>query len=132
MDKSTESTENAKEDLSKAGTKAYSTAFRTSVIGGIVSFALVLLAVLTLFVEGGDSAGPGFFIFGFLALAVLIISSITAILINLAGVVNGTIALNQSNNTREKSIDGITKNISLILGIGLVLLIVLKLLTDLW
>jgi hypothetical protein len=114
MDSSPEPTKNSEEDLSNSGIKAYSAAVRTGAIGGICSFLLALLAVLTSFNDNSDSAGPGFFIFGFLAIAVLIISGFVAIFMSLAGVINGTAALNQRNNSTEEPIaeepvNGITK-----------------------
>jgi Na+/melibiose symporter-like transporter len=137
MDNSPESTKNSQVDFNKSGIKAYSAAVRTGIIGGVGSFLLALLAVLTVSAEGGDSAGLGFFIFGFLAIAVLIISGFIAILLSLVGIINGTAALNQKNNSKEEtikqeSIIGITKNVGLILGIILILLIVFKILKSIW
>ena len=132
MNDSIEPTESTKEDLAKAGLKTYSTAIRVSVTGGIGFVLFTGLAILSLFSEGGDSAGPSFFIFGFLAMAVLIISSSIAILLSLAGVVNSATALNQSNNSKEESISGITKNVSLLVGIILVLLVLFKFLKNFW
>jgi len=129
MENPPEPTENTRGELSKAGAKAYTTAFRTIVIGGIVSFLFVLLAILTLFTEGGDSAGLGFFIFAFLALSVFTVCSFISLAISLIGIIKGTTALSQNKNSKEEITDGITKNIGLILGIILLALIAYKLLT---
>jgi uncharacterized membrane protein YidH (DUF202 family) len=127
-----EPTNNEQDNLSKAGQKNYSAAIRTGVIGGIVSFLFALLAIATLFTEHSDSAGLGFFVFGFLAIAVFIISGFIVILISLAGVINYTTLMNRNNDSREESIKGITKSVGLILGIVLALLIAFKLLNIIW
>ena len=129
MENPPDPTEDVKVDLIKSATKAFSTAFRTIVIGGIVSFLLILLAVSTLFIEGGDSAGPGFFILGFLALAVFVISCVISLVTSAIGLIKGTIALSDYKNSKDEIRDGITKNITLILGILLMLLIAYKLFT---
>ena len=118
--------------MSKAGQKNYSAAIRTGVIGGIVSFLFALIAIVTLFTEHSDSAGLGFYVFGFLAIAVFIISGFIVIIISLTGVINYTTALNRNNESREASINGIIKSIGLILGIVLAVLIAFKLLNIIW
>jgi len=125
-------TNNEQENLSKAGQKNYSAAIRTGVIGGIVSFLFALIAIVTLFTEHSDSAGLGFYVFGFLAIAVFIISGFLVIIISLAGVINYTTALNRNHESREVSINGIIKSIGLILGIVLAVLIAFKLLNIIW
>ena len=130
MNNSPEPTQNTQEDLSKVATKAYSIAVHTSAIGCISSLILALLAVLTLFIEGGDSAGPGFFVFGILSVSVLIISGAIAIFISLTGVVNGAAILIQNKNLTEEAINGIAKNFGLILGIIFVMVILFKLLKN--
>jgi len=125
-------TNNEQENLSKAGQKNYSAAIRTGVIGGIVSFLFALIAIVTLFTEHSDSAGLGFYVFGFLAIAVFIISGFIVIIISLTGVINYTTALNRNNESREASINGIIKSIGLILGIVLAVLIAFKLLNIIW
>ena len=127
-----ESSNNEQENLSKAGQKNYSAAIRTAVIGGTVSLLFALLAIATLFIEHSDSAGPGFFVLGFLAIAVLLISGFIVIFISLAGVINYATMLNRNKDSREESINGITKSVGLILGIVLALLIAVKLLNIIW
>ena len=117
------------EDFNKTGAKTYNTAFRTIVIGSIVSFLLLLLAILTLFTEGGDSAGPGFFIFGFLALAVFAISCFISLITSVIGLIKGTVSLSQNKSSNDEAGDGLTKNITLILGIILIVFIAYKLFT---
>ena len=119
-------------NFSKAGQKNYSAAIRTAIIGGIISFLFALLAIATLFTENSDSAGPGFFIFGFIAIAIFVLSGFIVIIISLAGVINHATTLNQNKDLREESVNGITKSIGLILGIVLALLIVFKLLNIIW
>src|SRR5689334_11415403 len=101
MNNSPEPIQNTQEDLRKTGIKAYSSAIRTSAIGCISALILALLAVLTLFVEGGDSAGPGFFIFGFLSVGVLVISGAIAIFTSLVGIANGMITFTKNKNLPE-------------------------------
>jgi len=127
-----EPSNNERENLSKAGQKNYSAAIRTAVIGGTVSLLFALLAIATLFIEHSDSAGPVFFVLGFLAIAVLLISGFIVILISLAGVINYATMLNRNKDSREESINGITKSVGLILGIVLALLIAVKLLNIIW
>lgn len=119
-------------NLSKAGQKNYSVAIRTAIIGGVISFLFALLAIATLFTENSDSAGPVFFIFGFIAIAIFVISGFIVIIISLAGVINYATTLNQNKDLREESVNGITKSIGLILGIVLALLIAFKLLNIIW
>ena len=123
-----EPTKNEQENLSRAGHKNYSAAIHTGVIGGIVSCLFALIAIGIVFTGHSDSPGLDFYIFGFLAIVVLIISGIIVIVISLAGAINYATALSRNKDGREESINGITKSISLILGIVLALLIVFKLL----
>jgi hypothetical protein len=130
MNNSPEPIQNTQEDLSKTGIKAYSSAIRTSAIGCISALILALLAVLTLFVEGGDSAGPGFFIFGFLSVGVLVISGAIAIFTSLVGIANGMITFTKNKNLPEDITSAVTKNVGLILGIIVVMVILFKLLKN--
>ena len=130
MNDSPQLTKNIQQGMSKTGSKAYSIALRTGAIGCISSLILALLAVLTLFIEGGDSAGPGFFIFGILALSVLTVSGAVAILISLVGIINGAATLIQTKNLKEENANNITKNFGLILLILFMMAMVFKLLRN--
>jgi hypothetical protein len=127
-----ETSSNEQENLSKAGQKNYSAAMRTAAIGGSISFLFALLAIATLFTEHSDSAGPGFFVLGFLAIAVFLISGFIVIFMSLAGVINYATMLNQNKDSREDAVNGITKSVGLILGIVLALLIAVKLFNLIW
>jgi hypothetical protein len=129
MDNLPEKLNSTNEDVSNIGTKSYKTALRVLIIGGIISFSLLILAILTLFTEGGDSAGPGVFIFGFLALAVFATSCFISLIISVIGLIKGTVSLSQNKNLNNEVGDGLAKNITLILGIILVVFIAYKLLT---
>ena len=118
------------ENLSRAGQENYSAAIRTGATGGILSFLFALFAITTLFIENSDSAGPGFYIFGFLAVAVFAISGFIVIFMGLAGVINYATMLKRNYDSREESMNGITKGIGLILGIVLAFLIAFKILTS--
>ena len=87
-----------------------------------------LLAIATLATERSDSAGPGFFVFGFLAFVVFIIFGFIAILISSAGVIRYAIMLIRYEDSKEESSHGIAKCVLLILGIVLAFLIAIKLL----
>jgi hypothetical protein len=130
MNNSPESIQNTQEDLGRTGIKAYSTAVRISAIGCIGALLLALLAVLTLSVEGGDSAGPGFFIFGILSVGVLVISGAIAIFTSLVGIANGMVTFTKNKNLTEDVTNAITKNVGLILGIIVVMVILFKLLKN--
>ena len=112
--------------LSKAGIKSYLSSFRTIVIGGIFSFLLILLAILTLFIDGGDSAGPGFVIFGFLALSVFAISCFISLVKSLIEIIT---ALSQNEKSEDEIIDRIAINLALIIGIILLAFVAYRLFT---
>jgi hypothetical protein len=122
-------TESDKEKLNKTGIKDYRNALRIIVTGGIISFLLIVIAISTLFIDGGDSAGPSFFLFSFFALAVFVISSLASLLMSLVGIIKNVTAPPQSEESKEEYHDGIIKNITLVLGIILLALVVYKILT---
>ena len=127
-----EPTNNEQENLHKSGQKAYSFAIRTIAIGGVISLLFALLAISTLFNGKSDSAGLGFFVFGFLAIAIFIISGFIAILMSLAGVINYATIPNQNDDSAEDPLNGVVKNIGLILLIIFGLLMAFKLLKTIW
>ena len=127
----TNSENNESEKQDEPRKKSYSTAFRISIKGGGISFLFVLLAVLTLF-NGTDSAGPSFFIFGFIAIAVFVISGLIAIFISLAEIVNYIIARTQNSDLAQNLTDEIEINIIIIVGILLAFLAAFKLFTTIW
>jgi hypothetical protein len=121
-----ESVDNTSEKLSKAGTEAYLSALHIFATGCAASLALTIFAVLTLFMEDGDSAGPGFFVLGFLAITVFLASSIVSLVKSIVGIINYVEAMLKSDNPKELK-DNIFKNLALILGIVFAGLIVYKL-----
>ncbi len=126
MNSSPEPIKEPPDSLTKSGIKFYSIALRTSTIGCISSFILILLAISTLFFEKGDTFGPGFLIFGILAIVVLVVSGGIAIFTGLVGIANGIITLNEDKNYTEELKNGITNNVTLILGVILVLFFVYR------
>ena len=115
--------------LSKAGIKSYLSSFRTIVIGGIFSFLLILLAILTLFIDGGDSAGPGFVIFGFLALSVFAISCFISLVKSLLEVIKIITVLSQNEESKDEIVDRIAINLAMIFGIILLAFVAYRLFT---
>jgi predicted membrane channel-forming protein YqfA (hemolysin III family) len=110
-------------NLSKAGQKKYSAAILTAAIGVILSCVFALLAIATATTTHSDTPGPGFYVFGFLALAVFLLSGLIAILISFADVIHYATMRNQNHYSR----DGIAKSLGLILGILVAFLIAVKL-----
>ncbi len=119
---------NVKESANSSGQNNYSAALRTCATGGIISLIVALIAISTLFLSGSDAAGPGFFILGFLAIAILVISGFIAILRSLATIVNLQKISKQNSSSPEEIANGIANGIVLIVGIVLVLLVVFSLL----
>jgi hypothetical protein len=71
-------------------------------IGVAISFLLGLCAVSTLFTEKGDTAGSGFYIFGFLALSALVVSIGIALIAGLVEMANSIAITFQKNNFKDK------------------------------
>ncbi len=130
MNSSPEPIKNPLDDLTRSGIKFYSIALRMSAVGCISAFVLALLAILTLFFERGDTSGPGFFIFGILAICVLVVSGAVAIFMSLVGIAHGITTLTENRKLTEEVTNAITKNIGLILGVIVVIAIVFKLLKN--
>jgi hypothetical protein len=73
-----------------------------SLFAFFLSLILGVCAVITVFIEGGDSAGIGFYVFGFLALIVLAISILIAILAGTAEIVISIQATFLKDNSKNK------------------------------
>lgn len=121
-----ESVDNTNEKLSTAGTEAYLSSLHIFATGSATSLALAILAVLTVFMEDGDSAGPSFFVIGFMAIIVFLASSIVSLVKSIVGIINYFEVMLKSDNPEELR-NNIFKNLALILGIVLAGLIVYKL-----
>jgi len=121
-------TEEIRDNLNKAGIESFKNALRTFVIGSIVSFLFVLLAISTFIFGTGDSAGPGFFIFILIAIAVFAITCVISLVKSAIGLMKSMTISAQDHDSKNDIKDSITKNITLILGILLALLLVYKLL----
>jgi hypothetical protein len=119
------------EDVSKVSNiNAFKIATQTVAISGGISILLILIAILSLSTEKGDSAGAGFYLFYFCGLFIFAVSSIISLGIFVNGVIKGKRALSKNNNIRYEIDNAITKNIFLIFGIILLWVIIYKLLTN--
>lgn len=113
------------DNLTKSGMKFYSIALRTSKIGCISSVLLVLLGIVTIFFEKGDTT-PSFNLLVILAMVVLVICGVVATFTILVGIGNGIITSIEDRNYSEETKTAITYNIGLLLGVTLVLLFVYR------
>ena len=131
MNSAPESMKEPPDNLTRSGMKSFSIALRTSIIGCISSIILVLLGILTIFFEKGDTT-PGFNLSVILAIVVLIVCGAIALFTSLVGVGHGIFTLTEDKQLTKEVISALTKNISLSLGVLLGLLFVYKFLRSLF
>lgn len=127
MSKLPESTNITPDDLIVMARKGYIKALRLIIAGSIVAFLILLFAALP--APGGHTLRPNYFLLLILSFAIFLISCIISLILSGLGVIRGAVALSLKIESRDEIKVGIIKNITLMLGIFLLILAVYRLLT---
>jgi hypothetical protein len=125
MDPSNSSNPGKDEALSKAELNFSSKSLRKILIGFITALTLAILGFLTLF-SGSDVAGAGLYLIIGLGILCLIISGVIAFALSLAGIMNCGRLIYDHPASREDIKKELYTNLSVILGIFIGAVLIIK------
>ena len=131
MNNKPQSTNDPPDSLTKTGMKSYSLALLVSKIGCIGPVILILLGVSTAYLEKGDTS-PTFDLLIILAIMFFIICAAIVLFTSLVGITHGILTFIEDKDNSEEIKNALTNNITVFLGVILVLLFAYRFLRNFW